>query len=234
MPEMAKIEQPQPGALMPMTSTEIVSAMAHYHRAEMARMAGWRDRIDRTSNWAITVVAAMLSVSLSTPNAHHGVLLFAMLLIFLLLWIEARRYRFFDVYRWRVRTFERYYFELIFAPVAGETVNWRQMLAESLRDPQFRISYTDAFSRRLRRNYIWMFLILLLAWALKISPPALQGHGGSDLMASLWDLTANAGLGPLPGWLVILGVTGFYLWLLRASLRPADHAGEGSLSKVHV
>jgi len=234
MPEMAKIEQPQPGALMPMTSTEIVSAMAHYHRAEMARMAGWRDRIDRTSNWAITVVAAMLSVSLSTPNAHHGVLLFAMLLIFLLLWIEARRYRFFDVYRSQVRTFERYYFAPIFAPVAGETVNWRQMLAESLRDPQFRISYTDAFSRRLRRNYIWMFLILLLAWALKISPPALQGHGGSDLMASLWDLAANAGLGPLPGWLVILGVTGFYLWLLRASLRPADHAGEGSLSKVHV
>ena len=234
MPEMAKIEQPQPGALMPMTSTEIVSTMAHYHRAEMARMAGWRDRIDRTSNWAITVVAAMLSVSLSTPNANHGVLLFAMLLIFLLLWIEARRYRFFDVYRSRVRTFERYYFAPIFAPVAGETVNWRQMLAESLRDPQFRISYTDAFSRRLRRNYIWMFLILLLAWALKISTPALQGHGGSDLMASLWDLTANAGLGPLPGWLVILGVTGFYLWLLRASLRQADDAGEGSLSKVHV
>ena len=234
MPEMAKIEQPQPGALMPMTSTEIVSAMAHYHRAEMARMAGWRDRIDRTSNWAITVVAAMLSVSLGTPNAHHGVLLFAMLLIFLLLWIEARRYRFFDVYRSRVRTFERYYFAPIFAPAAGETVNWRQMLAESLRDPQFRISYTDAFSRRLRRNYIWMFLILLLAWVLKISTPALQGHGGSDLVASLWDLTANADLGPLPGWLVILGVTGFYLWLLRASLRPADDAREGSLSKVHV
>ena len=34
-------------------------------------MAGWRDRIDRTSNWAITVVGAMLSVSLSTPTAHH-------------------------------------------------------------------------------------------------------------------------------------------------------------------
>jgi hypothetical protein len=94
-------------------------------------------------------------VSLSTPNAHHGVLLFAMLLIFLLLWIEARCYRFFDVYRSRVRIFERYYFAPIFAPVVGETVNWRQMLVESLRDPQFRISYTDAFSRRLRRNYIW-------------------------------------------------------------------------------
>jgi len=54
------------------------------------------------------------------------------------------------------------------------------------------------------------------------------------VLATDTSLTANAGLGPLPGWLVILGVTGFYLWLLRASLRQADDAGEGSLSKVHV
>ena len=52
-------------------------------------MAGWRDRIDRTSNWAITVVGAMLSVSLSTPTAHHGVILFAMVLVLLLLVIES-------------------------------------------------------------------------------------------------------------------------------------------------
>ena len=77
-------------------------------------MAGWRDRLDLTSNWAITVVAAMLSVSLSTATAHHGVLLFAMLLVLLLLTIEARRYRFFDVYRSRVRQMERNYFGQIF------------------------------------------------------------------------------------------------------------------------
>ena len=84
-------------------------------------MAGWRDRIDRTTNWAITVVAAMLSLSLSTPTAHHGVLLFAMVLVLLLLVIEARRYRFFDVYRNRVRRLERNYFAQIFAPESGTT-----------------------------------------------------------------------------------------------------------------
>src|SRR6476659_5257608 len=88
-----------PGPHLPSNRSEMVTVMVHYYRGEMARMAGWRDRIDRTSNWAITVVAAMLSVSLSTPTAHHGILLFAMLLILLLLVIEARRYRFFDVYR---------------------------------------------------------------------------------------------------------------------------------------
>ena len=53
---------------MKLTSSELATTMSHYHRAEIARMAGWRDRIDRTTNWAITVVAAMLSVSLSTPT----------------------------------------------------------------------------------------------------------------------------------------------------------------------
>lgn len=107
--------------VFPSTSTEFINLMAHYHRAEIARMAEWRDRIDRTTNWAITVVAAMLSVSLSTPAAHHGVLIFAMVLVLLLLVIEARRYRFFDVYRNRVRRIERNYFAQIFAPEDGTT-----------------------------------------------------------------------------------------------------------------
>src|SRR5262249_2089554 len=94
---------------LPVTPSETITTVIHYYRGEMSRMAGWRDRIDRTTNWAITVVAALLSVSLSTPASHHGVLLFAMLLISLLLFIEARRYRFFDVYRARVRQLERSY-----------------------------------------------------------------------------------------------------------------------------
>jgi hypothetical protein len=86
-----RARMPQPKAMpeqdlpkhlpLPATSTEIVNALAHFHRAEMGRMSDWRGRIDRTSNWAITVVAGMLSISLSTPSSHHGVLLFAMLLV---------------------------------------------------------------------------------------------------------------------------------------------------------
>ena len=97
----------KPHPPLPATTPEYINTIAHYYRGEIARMSGWRDRIDRTSNWAITVVAAMLSVSLSSPTAHHGVLLFAMLLVLLMLSIEARRYRFFDVYRARVRRLAR-------------------------------------------------------------------------------------------------------------------------------
>src|SRR3981189_1948762 len=87
----------------PSSPSEFITVFAHFHRAEIARMAGWRDRIDRTTNWASTLVAAMLSVSLSQSNAPHSVLMFAMVLACFLLMIEAGCCRFFDVYRSRVR-----------------------------------------------------------------------------------------------------------------------------------
>lgn len=220
---------------LPETHGEAVTAAVHYYRAELARMAGWRDRIDRTTNWAITVVAALLSVSLSTASAHHGVLLFAMLLVYLLLMIEARRYRFFDVYRFRVRQMERYYFAQVFSPTEHFSVNWAQILGQSLREPKFLISYGDALSRRLRRNYIWMFLILLLAWVLKISTPRLQDQdAGFRLVHSVWEVLANAAFGPIPGWLVVGGVATFFLWLLYACLRSTGDTGEGDFGEVHV
>jgi uncharacterized membrane protein len=223
------------GPPFPATSTEFTNAVAHFHRAEIARMAGWRDRIDRTSNWAITVVAAMLSVSLSTPTSHHGVLLFAMLLVFLLLAIEARRYRFFDVYRARVRLLERNYFAQIFAPVSGIDADWASLLGQDLREPQFLITQMNAMSRRLRRNYIWMFLILLLAWSLKITSSKLQPESAPlDIVESFGKIVGNAALGPVSGWLVLAGVIVFYAWLIQVSLRRYQSAGELAHGKVHV
>ena len=219
----------------PATNGEFVTVIAHYHRAEIARMAGWRDRIDRTTNWAITVVAAMLSVSLSTPTAHQGVLLFAMLLVFLLLSIEARRYRFFDVYRTRVRRLERSYYAQILAPAEQVDPGWARTIGEDLRRPVFLMTKAAAMSRRLRRNYGWMFLILLLAWVIKITSGKLQpGAGDQELAFSFAGTLANAALGPLPGWLVLLSVAAFYGWLLYVCLRRYERPAELGYGSVHV
>jgi uncharacterized membrane protein len=219
----------------PNTAGEFITVLAHFHRAEIARMAGWRDRIDRTTNWAITVVAAMLSVSLSTPTAHHGVLLFAMLLVLLLLVIEARRYRFFDVYRNRVRRLERNYFAQIFAPEAGTTTEWVQGLGDDLRRPVFLVGHREAMSRRLRRNYCWMFLILLLAWILKTTTTNLPTNAAETrLVQSFGEWVGNSAIGPLPGALVILGVALFYGWIVVGSLRVTEGKGELAHGDVHV
>src|SRR5829696_10429920 len=131
--EPDKVEASSWAPPLPATSPEFINTIAHYYRGEIARMAGWRDRIDRTSNWAITVVAGMLSVSLSTPTAHHGVLLFAMVLVLLLLAIEARRYCFFDVFRARVRQLERNYYAQVFAPEPVADPAWTRVLGQFLR-----------------------------------------------------------------------------------------------------
>jgi uncharacterized membrane protein len=219
----------------PLTSAERVNTISHFHRAEIARMAGWRDRLDRTTNWALTVAAAMLSLSLSTPTSHHGVLLFGMLLVLLLLWIEARRYCFYDVYRHRVRQFERHYFAQIFSPQDDFASNWLLLMGESLRSPKFLISRMTAFARRLRRNYIYIFAILLVGWAVKISTPNLQADEAPGGPAHpLRETLANAALGPLPGWIVIVTVAIFYAGLAVTAYMLTDEDEELAYGNVHV
>src|SRR5215510_7718076 len=182
--------------IFPTNSVEFVNALSHYYRGELARMVSWRDRLDRTTNWAITGVGAMLSIALSS-SAHHGVLMFTMVLVFLLLSIESRRYRFFHVYRSRVRLIERNYFARIFSPRdLVEPAHWMNQLGEDLRLPRFTITNTQAMARRLRRNYMWLFLILLLAWLLKTTTRVLQAESGTpEIIHSTGELFKNASIG---------------------------------------
>jgi uncharacterized membrane protein len=216
----------------PSSPGEFITLFAHFHRAEIARMAGWRDRIDRTTNWAITLVAAMLSVSLSTSNAHHSVLMFAMVLAFFLLMIESRRYRFFDVYRSRVRRLERNYYAKLFDPGLTAEEDWQRIMAADLQTPTFVMSMAEAVSRRLRRNYIWIFLILLGAWALKVTFPSFSGEIPAALTFPDW--IRNAGVGHVSGWIISATVLAFYGWLVVAALRTHGRRGELAHGDAHV
>ena len=227
-------EADRPAVLLPRTSGEMVNTLSHYYRGEMGRMISWRDRIDRTSNWAIATVAAMLSFSLSTPNAHHGVLLFAMVLVLLLHFIEARRYRYYDVYRDRVRIFERHFLAQVLAADGSAAVDWATALADSLRQPRFSVSQLGAMSRRLRRNYVWMYLILLFAWGLKLLSAGLQpDQPVATRRAPFETVFANAALGPVPGWAVILIVALFFAGLAFMALQP-DRGEDHQAGEVHM
>jgi len=220
--------------IFPTNSVEFVNSLSHYYRAELSRMMSWRDRLDRTTNWAITGVGAMLSVSLSSPQSHHGVLLFAIVLIFMLLFIESRRYRFFHVYRSRVRLIERNYYARILSPRDSiDPVHWMTQLGEDLRLPRFTMTQNQAMARRLRRNYSWLFLILLLAWILKTTTSVLQ-PGSSQIIHSAGELLNNAALGYIPGWLVLICILSFYGWLLYIMLKHRETTGELAYGEVHV
>jgi uncharacterized membrane protein len=81
--------------------------LAHLYRGEMYRSKIWRTRLDSTTNWAVATTGIALSVSFG--NAYNSplplVLVALMSLIFLT--IEARRYRYFDIWRTRVRIMEQ-------------------------------------------------------------------------------------------------------------------------------
>ena len=204
----------------PATSAEYITVLAHYHRAEMGRMAGWRDRIDRTTNWAITGVAAMLSLSLSSPTSHHGVLLFAMVPPRHRRSDRDQRLAVFASNRGRVRAPETLSSSGLGAPArVGQRFSGRRTRPRR-RKTEFRLASERQMSQQLRRNYLWMFLVLLLAWVLKISTPKLQDDGVTlDVARSLHEIVANAAFGPLPGWAILLGVD--CLLLLARLRRPA-------------
>ncbi|HEY7544160.1 MAG TPA: DUF2270 domain-containing protein [Blastocatellia bacterium] len=222
--------------IFPTNSVEFVNSLAHYYRGEMSRMMSWRDRLDRTTNWAIAAVAAMLSVSLSSPESHHGVLLFAMVLVFLLLSIESRRYRFFHVYRSRVRLVERNYYARIFAPREMiDPAHWMNQLGEDLRLPKFSMVFSEAMARRLRRNYIWLFLILLAAWLLKTTARRLQAKGGeTEFIHSTSEWIQNASVATLPGWVVLAIILVFYAWMFYIMFKYRESTGELAYGDVHV
>lgn len=210
--------------IFPSHPVEYINTLAHYYRGEMSRMISWRDRIDRTTNWAIGAVAAMLSLGLSAPEIHHSVLLFAMLVVALLLGIEARRYRFFHVYRSRVRLMERNYYAQIFGPAElRDPSPWMRQLAEDLRAPRFNLTLAEAVARRLRRTYVWMFGILLLAWLLKgtVIVPAPLG-------------TAAYAIGWIPGWIVLAGVAVALLAMLYLMYAHRGRSGELAFGDVHM
>src|SRR5260370_5011684 len=43
-----------------------VNAMSHFYRGEMGRIMVWRQRLDVTTNWAITSTTAIITIAVST------------------------------------------------------------------------------------------------------------------------------------------------------------------------
>ena len=90
-------------------------------------------RLDGTTNWAVLTTGATLSFAFSSDKNTHVMILINSLLIFYFLYIEARRYQFYDLWRTRVRLMETEFFAEMLTPEREEELeNWRQILAGDL------------------------------------------------------------------------------------------------------
>ena len=177
---------------------EFNTAMIHFYRGEVQRSNTWRTRLDTTTYWAVLTAGATLSFAFSSPSNPHFVIPINSILIAIFLLMEARRYRYYEIWSSRVRVIETGYFAQLLAPESvPQDEGWAEHLAADLITPHFTITEWEAVGRRLRRNYLWIFALLALSWNLKVYLHPLPAR---DFNAFI----DRATVGVVPGWLVFV------------------------------
>ena len=193
-------------------SSEFVTAMVHYFRAEVQKANVWRQRLDTTTNWAVITTGASITIAFGSSGGHQSVILLNTLLITIFLWIEARRYRVYELWSSRVRLMETDFFAAMLVPPFGPAPDWAESLAENLLQPHFPISILEALGRRYRRNYIWIFWLLFMAWFARLWLLPIPALG-------LQEVIFRAGIASIPGQVIFWIVFGYNLiWLLLGVL----------------
>jgi uncharacterized membrane protein len=221
MADAPSSSKPQP---KPVDDKDYYTAMAHFYRGELGRIMVWRQRLDTTTNWAIISATGIITFSLQHQEVPHIIYMLSNLMVFLLLVIEGRRYRYYDAYRARVRMLEAHFL----VPVVmrrSEMLegDWRQLLAEDLLLPSFKIGVRESISRRLKRNYLWIFIILFVSWALKVH---MREKSNGGLMNFLQAVQEDQPLSPYLFWTIFAGFYATLLWLLMYSQKERYSSGE--------
>jgi uncharacterized membrane protein len=180
-------------------ASEFTTAMVHLFRAEVQRANFWRQRLDTTTNWAVVTTGALISFAFSQAQGSAVVVLLNLALVTMFLTIEARRYRYYELWSHRIRLMETDFFAAMLVPPFHPSPEWAESLAESLLQPDFPISNWEALGRRLRRNYWWIYAIVGGAWLahLWLLP---------DTALDAAEFIARAEVGGIPGWLVLAGM----------------------------
>lgn len=208
------------------------TAMVHFYRGEIQRSNVWRNRLDATTNWAVITAGATLSFVFSSPDNPHFAIPINSILVSIFLFMEARRYRYYEVWANRVRILETGYF----APMLSHRTippdkEWAEHISDDLVTPHFTISEWEAVGRRLRANYLWIFILLAVSWTLKVyihpSPIPTVTLLERERFWELFFQRAQVGLAP--GWLVILigAIFNFIIFFIAFStLRLKDASSE--------
>lgn len=192
-------------------------AMAHLLRGELARSDTWRTRLDTTMNWALTTTGAVVSFSFSAPTTSHIVLLVGLWLVTMFLLLEARRYRYYDLWNRRVRLIEGGYWAPMLRrePVDPDAI---RQLASDFDRPQLQLSLFSAIATRLTRAYGPLLAVLLASWFAKV-----YGH---PRPVQNWDeFFTRAHTGPVPGVVVVgllalFAIAFVFAWVTAMIIRP--------------
>jgi uncharacterized membrane protein len=202
-------DRPQGGE--PEIDAARLGALAHLYRGEVQRSTQWRTRLDNTTNWAVVTTGIALSATFSSAGASPLPMVLVGMLVSVFLIFEARRYRYYNLFRARARLIETdFYAPLLRGEPVALASGWSNLLAEDYRMPHYHISFARSIGRRLRNNYSWILLIQAIAYYGKIAIHPVPVTG-------LQDVFDRAAIGPIPGNYVILAGIAFHGgWLVVA------------------
>jgi uncharacterized membrane protein len=206
-----------------------VNAMSHFYRGELSRIMVWRQRLDITTNWAITSSTAIITIAFSNREVPHIIFFFNLAIVWVMLWIEARRYRFYDAFRARVRMLEAHFL----VPMVMENREllqgeWKKLVCEDLILPSFKISRLEAVGRRLKRNYVFIFILIMVAWVTKIFLHA------SMTLDGLPAFYRALRVGHIPSWLVAFIFVGTLVSVIGITIYVGQKTtGEVSEFRTH-
>jgi uncharacterized membrane protein len=195
--------------------------MAQYYRSEVGRSMKWRNRLDRATNWVVVLTASLLTWTFSSQTRPHYLLLIGIIMIFIFLFIEARRYQIYDVWRSRVRLLEENIFANALHPIGTEQKPWRRLLSEDLRNPNKKMSLFEALVRRLNRIYLSLLIVMFVAWGIRITVCAKAGT----------NILENAAIGGISGMIVLICVGIIYGAVLISLMIPQKRKAKGAIGK---
>ena len=201
------------------SSHQYVNTLVHFYRGELGRMMVWRQRFDATTNWAVVATGSLCAFAVGNRDMINEAMLINVFVLSFFAFIEARRYRFYDAYRARVRMLEAHF---VAPTLLGNDVRllqgpWREQLAEDLLAPSFKCSLAYALGRRFRHLYFALHGFVLLCWiglVLSADGPR-AGLGGFEV-------------GTVPGWAVLGAVLLYLLALLVPIARSGSLRSTGS------
>ena len=177
-----------------------LTAFAHLYRGEVYRSTVWRQRLDISTNWAVVTLGIALSITFASPAASPLPLMLVGILIIFFLMLEARRYRYFNVWRARCRWMETHFFvPMLEREAVAPSADWQKVLANDYLHPEHHISMPVAIGRRVRRNYMWILLIQSAAYLGKLLVHPVP-------LTSLQQFHERAAIGPVHGaWILTAG-----------------------------
>ena len=157
----------------PSDSANRTTILVHYYRAMVGRADIWRTRMDTTTNWAIGATAAIISFTLGNSSVPHYVVSIAALMTGTFLLLEARRLTFYHLWQQRVLLLEEGFMRPVLVPTrkdpSAPTVDLAAALDLHLGRTVPTMPLKKAVARRLRRVYLYLFAVQLLAWSLKLA-----------------------------------------------------------------